>query len=55
MSALVCGTGIAGALGASVPIGEFYYKTDDSVKVNYAKFQDVEVLQEGKKALKVDF
>ena len=27
---------------------------DDGVKVNYAKFQDVEVAQEGKKALKVD-
>lgn len=28
----VCGTGFAGAQGASVPIGEFYYKTDDGVK-----------------------
>lgn len=27
---------------------------DDGVKVNYAKFQSVEVAQEGKKALKVD-
>ena len=27
---------------------------DDGVKVNYAKFQGVEVVQEGKKALKVD-
>ncbi|MCR1841652.1 BREX-1 system adenine-specific DNA-methyltransferase PglX [Murimonas intestini] len=27
---------------------------DDGVKVNYEKFQDVEVAQEGKKALKVD-
>lgn len=27
---------------------------DDGVKVNYAKFQGVEVAQEGKKALKVD-
>ena len=27
---------------------------DDGVKVNYAKFQDVEVAQEGKKALKID-
>ena len=26
----------------------------DGVKVNYAKFQGVEVAQEGKKALKVD-
>ena len=31
-SAPVCGTGCAGAPGASVPIGEFYYKTDDGVK-----------------------
>ena len=31
-SAPRCGTGFAGAPGASVPIGEFYYKTDDSVK-----------------------
>ena len=28
----VCGTGFAGAPGASVPIGEFYYKTDEGVK-----------------------
>ena len=28
----VCETGFAGAPGASVPIGEFYYKTDDGVK-----------------------
>ena len=27
---------------------------DDGVKVNYEKFQGVEVTQEGKKALKVD-
>ena len=27
---------------------------DDGVKVNYAKFQGVEVAQEGKKALKID-
>ena len=27
---------------------------DDGVKVNYAKFQGVEVAQEGKKTLKVD-
>ncbi len=27
---------------------------DDGVKVNYEKFQGVEVAQEGKKALKVD-
>ena len=27
---------------------------DDGVKINYAKFQGVEVAQEGKKALKVD-
>ena len=27
---------------------------DDGVKVNYAKFQSVEVAQEGKKVLKVD-
>ena len=27
---------------------------DDGVKVNYAKFQGVEVSQEGKKALKID-
>lgn len=31
-SAPRCGTGFAGAPGASVPIGEFYYKTDDGVK-----------------------
>ena len=31
-SAQVCGTGFAGAPGASVPIGEFYYKTDEGVK-----------------------
>ena len=31
-SAPVSGTGFAGAPGASVPTGEFYYKTDDSVK-----------------------
>lgn len=31
-SAPVCGTGFAGAPGASVPIGVFYYKTDDGVK-----------------------
>lgn len=31
-SAPVCGTGFVGAPGASVPIGEFYYKTDDGVK-----------------------
>lgn len=31
-SAPVCGIGFAGAPGASVPIGEFYYKTDDGVK-----------------------
>lgn len=31
-SAPVCETGFAGAPGASVPIGEFYYKTDDGVK-----------------------
>lgn len=31
-SAPVCGTGFAGAPGASVPIGEFYYKTDDGMK-----------------------
>lgn len=31
-SAPVCGTGFAGASGASVPIGEFYYKTDEGVK-----------------------
>lgn len=31
-SAPVCGTGFAGAPGVSVPIGEFYYKTDDGVK-----------------------
>lgn len=31
-SAPVCGTGFAGAPGASVPIDEFYYKTDDGVK-----------------------
>ena len=31
-SAPVCGTGFAGAPGASVSIGEFYYKTDDGVK-----------------------
>lgn len=31
-SAPVCGTGFAGAPGASVPIGEFYYKTGESVK-----------------------
>lgn len=31
-SAPVCGTGFAGASGASVPTGEFYYKTDDDVK-----------------------
>ncbi len=30
-SAPVCGTGFAGAPGESVPIGEFYYKTDDGV------------------------
>lgn len=27
---------------------------DDGVKVNYAKFQGIEVAQEGKKTLKVD-
>ena len=27
---------------------------DDGVKMNYAKFQGVEVAQEGKKALKID-
>lgn len=27
---------------------------DDGVKVNYAKFQGVEVAQEGKKAIKID-
>lgn len=27
---------------------------DDGVKVNYEKFQGVEVVQEGKKALKID-
>ena len=27
---------------------------DDGVKVNYAKFQGVEVAQEGKKTLKID-
>ena len=27
---------------------------DDGVKINYAKFQGVEVAQEGKKALKID-
>ena len=31
-SAPRCETGFAGAPGASVPIGEFYYKTDDGVK-----------------------
>lgn len=31
-SAPVCGTGFAGAPGASVPIGEFYYKKDEGVK-----------------------
>lgn len=31
-SAQVCGTGFAGVPGASVPIGEFYYKTDEGVK-----------------------
>ena len=31
-SAPVCGIGFAGAPGASVPIGEFYYKTDEGVK-----------------------
>lgn len=31
-SAPVCGTGFAGAPGASVPIGEIYYKTDEGVK-----------------------
>lgn len=31
-SAPVCGTGFAGAPGASVPISEFYYKTDEGVK-----------------------
>lgn len=31
-SASVCGTEFAGASGASVPIGEFYYKTDEGVK-----------------------
>lgn len=31
-SAPVCGTSFAGVLGASVPIGEFYYKTDDGGK-----------------------
>ena len=31
-SASVYETGFAGAPGASVPIGEFYYKTDDGVK-----------------------
>ncbi len=31
-SAPICGTGFAGVPGASVPIGEFYYKTDDGVK-----------------------
>ena len=31
-SAQVCGTGFAGAPGASVPIGEFYYKTGEGVK-----------------------
>lgn len=31
-SAPVCGTGFAGAPGAAVPIGEFYYKTDEGVK-----------------------
>ena len=31
-SAPRCGTGFAGSPGASVPIGEFYYKTDDGVK-----------------------
>lgn len=31
-SAPVCGTGFAGAPGASVPIGEFYYKTYDGLK-----------------------
>lgn len=31
-SAPVCGTGFAGAPGASVSIGEFYYKTDEGVK-----------------------
>lgn len=31
-SAPVCGTGFAGAQGASVQTGEFYYKTDDGVK-----------------------
>ena len=31
-SAPVCGTGFAGASGASVPTGEFYYKTVDDVK-----------------------
>ena len=31
-SAPVCGTGFEGAPVASVPIGEFYYKTDDGVK-----------------------
>lgn len=31
-SAPRCGIGFAGAPGASVPIGEFYYKTDEGVK-----------------------
>lgn len=31
-SAPRCGTGFAGAPGASVPTGEFYYETDDGVK-----------------------
>ena len=35
-------------------IREIEIDLDDGVKVNYAKFQGVEVAQEGKKALKVD-
>lgn len=40
-SAPVCGTGFAGAPGASVPIGEFYYKTDEGVKkCTYNPYKD---------------
>ena len=33
---------------------EIHLNNDDGVKVNYAKFQGVEVAQEGKKTLKVN-
>ncbi|MDP2844239.1 MAG: hypothetical protein Q8O06_11470, partial [Acetobacterium sp.] len=39
---------------AHIALSRLAIDLDDGVKVNYAKFQDIEVASEGKKAVKVN-